>query len=72
MNVQAILSAPSYNDLNKFEWLVLMTSITDHCRMDPARYEQLRGMVQTWQNNPPANMPVYDFQNTVEQEGQRF
>lgn len=62
MNVNSILAAPTYNDLNKFEWMVLLTNITDHVRIDPARYEQMREMVQSWNDSPPINMPVYDCQ----------
>lgn len=72
MNVSGILSAPTFNDLNKFEWLVLITNVTDHCRLDPARYDQLREMVKYWNDHPPINMPVYDPPNTVEAEGQQF
>lgn len=72
MNVQGILSAPSFNDLNKFEWLVLITNVTDHCRIDPARYDQLRALIRHWNNNPPTNMPIYDLQNTVEKEGTQY
>lgn len=59
MNIESILAAPTFNDLNKFEWLVMLTNITDHCRIDPARYEQLRELVKTWQVHLPAGMPIY-------------
>ncbi|HYK57487.1 MAG TPA: hypothetical protein VEV15_13560 [Flavisolibacter sp.] len=67
MSVHSILMAPSFNDLNKYEWLVLMTSVTDHCRVDAARFEQLREMVQRWEDNKPDKMPEYTIPASHEQ-----
>jgi hypothetical protein len=58
--VRTVLMSPTFNDLNKYEWLVLMTGITDHCRLDPARFEQLRELVEMWEDHPLVNMPNYD------------
>lgn len=60
MDARTILAAPTFADLNKYEWLVLMTVVTDNCRLDPARFEHFRELMLKWEDNPLNSLPDYD------------
>lgn len=59
MEVENILTAATFDSLNKLEWSVILCNLTDHVRANPKRFELIKSMLLEWNANKTSRLPIY-------------